>query len=250
MHLFKNLVLFIFFLFPVGLLAQTHCCCPVGNTCQPFVGGSLNCSFSCLAEGLGAPGIDATENCPGTACSTLPVSLITFEARTTSEGVELKWETETELNNRGFQIQRMSGISLNWEVISFIEGTGNSSRPEYYEYFDHSAPPGTNYYRLNQIDYDGTSSFSQIETTTSQSKNKFLLWPTITRSGVVIRNENYQERQLNVPLLVFDMMGRKVMESSFQESIVLDVSALIPGTYIVNMIVNNKIETLRFIKVE
>ena len=71
----------------------------------------------------------------------------------------LSWTTATENNNRGFEIERNTG---SWETIGFIQGAGTSSEPKAYSFTDvlNTNNPNTIYYRLKQIDFDGTYNYS------------------------------------------------------------------------------------------
>jgi hypothetical protein len=94
----------------------------------------------------------------------LPVELTTFTAVQVDEGILLKWETATEVNNYGFEIERSLVISneernLEWEKIGFVTGHGNSSSPKSYEFVDNEPPAGSLQYRLKQIDTDGTFTY-------------------------------------------------------------------------------------------
>jgi len=100
--------------------------------------------------------------------STVPVELVSFSASVSEKSVTLNWTTATELNNSGFEIQRLknSGISKSneWEVIGFVNGNGTTSESNSYSYVDDNLLYGKYAYRLRQIDFDGTSSYSnQVE---------------------------------------------------------------------------------------
>ncbi len=102
----------------------------------------------------------------GTDSNPLPVELTTFTASVVDKNVELNWETATEVNNYGFEIERQyleSSIKLQeWEKISFVEGHGNSNSPKYYSYTDNTLEKSGNYvYRLKQVDIDGTYEYSE-----------------------------------------------------------------------------------------
>ncbi|MBN2281141.1 MAG: T9SS type A sorting domain-containing protein [Candidatus Marinimicrobia bacterium] len=91
----------------------------------------------------------------------LPVELSGFRAIQKGNDVILSWETASELNNLGFEIQRAHGGGANWEKVKFVEGEGNSSVPVYYHYTDaHIAHYRDLKYRLKQLDYDGTFEYS------------------------------------------------------------------------------------------
>ena len=90
---------------------------------------------------------------------TVPVELTVFYAFKQDNGILLKWVAATELNNLGWEIQRQETNS-SWKKIGFIEGEGNSSAVRYYNFLDEDNLSGIVQYRLKQIDYDGTESFS------------------------------------------------------------------------------------------
>ena len=92
---------------------------------------------------------------------TVPVELTVFYAVKQEKGILLKWITATELNNLGWEIQRLHANSR-WANIGFVKGEGNSSAMRYYNYLDKDNLSGIVQYRLKQIDYDGTVSFSNI----------------------------------------------------------------------------------------
>jgi len=98
----------------------------------------------------------------------LPVELTNFSALAQSNTVNLTWETATEVNNYGFEIQRIvvgttHELSLQWEKVGFVEGHGNSNSAKQYSYVDNSVRAGQSYsYRLKQIDFDGQFEYSSV----------------------------------------------------------------------------------------
>jgi hypothetical protein len=93
----------------------------------------------------------------------LPVQLASFTGVVQAGGsVLLEWTTISEVNNFGFIVQR-SIDGLNYEDVpnSFIPGHGTTIVPQYYSYVDEAVPPGSWYYRLKQIDLDGTMHYSE-----------------------------------------------------------------------------------------
>ena len=91
----------------------------------------------------------------------LPVELTQFEATPKNEIVELIWQTTSELNNMGFEIERSSD-GTDWERISFIEGNGTTNTTQTYSFMDERPIIGHNYYRLKQVDYDDKIEYSDI----------------------------------------------------------------------------------------
>jgi len=99
--------------------------------------------------------------------SSLPVQLFSFSANYLNKQVKLTWQTATEINNYGFEIERKysgpADVSNNsWEKIGFVQGNGNSNSPKYYSFIDKNLLSGYYSYRLKQIDYDGSYTYSDV----------------------------------------------------------------------------------------
>jgi photosystem II stability/assembly factor-like uncharacterized protein len=91
-----------------------------------------------------------------------PVELTSFIANVNESDVKLLWQTSTEVNNYGFEIQRStSSENSEWTTIGFVEGCGNSNSPKKYSFEDKNLPCGAYTYRLKQIDLDGTFEYSE-----------------------------------------------------------------------------------------
>lgn len=89
----------------------------------------------------------------------IPVELTSFSAKVLNRKVLLSWETATEVNNSGFEIQRKTFGS--WEKIGFVNGAGNSNSPKNYSFIDENLFGGSKFeYRLKQIDGDGSYKYS------------------------------------------------------------------------------------------
>ncbi|MFK8010335.1 MAG: SdrD B-like domain-containing protein [Saprospiraceae bacterium] len=96
--------------------------------------------------------------------SSLPVQLISFEAQLVNETqVLLKWATSSEINNRHFVIER-SVNGTDFRPIGLVEGNGTTNSINHYSQDDLDPFYGANYYRLKQVDYNGDSEYSKIET--------------------------------------------------------------------------------------
>ena len=111
----------------------------------------------------------------GTQCDgPLPVELAYFTGELDGEIVKLNWETATEVNNYGFQVQRKKENVQNenrWKDIGFIQGYGTTNSPKQYSYEDDlnltlnlNPNPSQLNYRLKQIDNDGTFAYSKVVT--------------------------------------------------------------------------------------
>ena len=144
----------------------------------------------------------------------LPVELTTFSANLLDNKVELIWNTATEVNNYGFEIQRsaVSNQRSEFEKIGFVDGHGNSNSPKYYSFTDKSIEASGKYsYRLKQVDIDGTFEYSdEVEVDLGLPKDYTLEqnYPNpfnpSTSISYSIPNDG------NVTLSIYDVIGNEV----------------------------------------
>jgi hypothetical protein len=142
----------------------------------------------------------------------IPVELLSFNASVTGASVNLNWQTATELNNSGFEIQRKSETSQ-WKKVGFVEGAGTTTESRSYSFSDSYSGQGTVFYRLKQIDFDGTSSYSKVIEVDLSNPTDFKL------------NQNYPNpfnpsttvsftipKASNVKLNIYNQIGQQVVE--------------------------------------
>ena len=152
----KKLLLFlIIFCSSFSSIKAQYCACCTG--CVESFG--LNCDGLCgpdnnCGSAAGYPNLAACQ-------AALPVELLNFSATPKDETILLEWNTATETNNKGFELQR-SPDGQQWQTITFVKGHGNKITPSHYNYIDQPNASGTFYYRLQQIDFDGAIDFSNI----------------------------------------------------------------------------------------
>ena len=151
--------------------------------------------------------------------SPLPVELSSFSANVNNNDVELKWTTATELNNKGFEIQRINpplnprqgGENFEWEVLEFVNGYGTSTEPKSYSYTDSKISAGKYIYRLKQIDFDGSYSYSkeiEIDVTSAFQFNLEQNYPNPFNPVTTIKYSIADE--LSVTLKVYNSIGEEV----------------------------------------
>lgn len=98
----------------------------------------------------------------------VPVELVSFNASVVINSVSLSWITASEVNNSGFEVQKkvnslQSSVSNSeFETIGFVEGNGTTTETNYYSFEDKNIAPGKYFYRLKQVDFDGTYEYSGI----------------------------------------------------------------------------------------
>jgi hypothetical protein len=155
--------------------------------------------------------------------SSIPVELISFTANVNDNDVELTWSTATETNNQGFVIERQIGSGQsaggNWEEIGFVSGFGTSTEKHFYSFNDENLIEEKYQYRLKQIDFDGSSSYSEIVEVEINSQIQFTLeqnYPNpfnpSTKIKYSIPNDiasGANQSQL-VILKVYDVLGNEI----------------------------------------
>ena len=141
----------------------------------------------------------------------LPVELVSFSAAALSNSVALNWKTATENNNMGFDIEKSSDGNV-FKKISFVKGKGSTTEENLYTFTDKNVNTGTYYYRLRQIDYNGTYSYSNVVTVKiGTSPERFSLFQNYPNPFNPTTKIQYAvgSRQL-VTLKVYDMTGKEV----------------------------------------
>lgn len=168
-----------------------------------------------------------------------PVELTSFTARVENGVVILDWETASELNNFGFNVER-SFQSETWITLGFAQGNGNSNSPKYYSYKDDNIVlAGTYSYRLKQTDIDGSyeySSIIQIDIAAPITYELKQNYPNPFNPNTSI--EFSIPVDSDVKLILFNMLGQEVAtitNSTFNagvHKIDIDASNLSSGTYL------------------
>ncbi len=169
----------------------------------------------------------------------LPVELAYFAGNLNGNNIELRWRTETEVNNYGFDIERTKD-NADWLTIGFVEGHGNSNSPKQYNFIDTDInQSGTYYYRLKQIDNDGTYEYSFVVSVEVGVPDNFYLsqnYPNPFNPETRI-DFTLPEKQL-VSLRIYNTLGELVTELVNEEkpagsySFKFDASRLPSGVYI------------------
>jgi hypothetical protein len=187
----------------------------------------------------------------GNRAAPLPVTLTRFEAERQGQQAILTWATATEQNSKGFAVQ-VSADGREFRTAGFVPSTGaNSTQPQAYRFIDAPANPiGTRYYRLQQFDLDGSSTYTAVRSLTfanaalpEASPNPF--------TDVLYLNTHATEASSTTAVFT-DGVGRTVLKQA------LDVSAgtaqltlsglgqLPKGLYVLHFTLDNQ---LRYIKV-
>ncbi len=196
--------------------------------------------------------------------ASLPVELTSFTASVSGGKVTLDWQTATEANNYGFEIERKAPLNLpqgetsrmgEWETIGFVQGNGNSNSTKEYSFIDNSPLNGTIQYRLKQIDADGSYSYSDVvEVSLNQQPAKFELqqnYPNPFNPTTTIKFSLPVESM--VALEVYNIVGERVASLLSEElnagyhEIEFDATSLSSGTYFYKLQAGEFVSIKKFI---
>lgn len=178
-----------------------------------------------------------------TTVNPVPVELTYFKGESTNEGTRLTWQTASEENNVGFEIQH-STDAKNWQVVDFVEGQGTTLEVQNYTFMHEVPVSGTNYYRLKQLDFDGEFEYSKIVTIEYQMIHKELrVFPNPVGSQFTLIGG-----QGNAT--IYNALGQPVKRFIINnKQMTVNTSDLTSGQYLLQIRKNDEsIETLRFIK--
>ncbi len=177
----------------------------------------------------------------------LPIMLSSFFAnRTKDNEVKVTWQTASESQNKGFDIERSTDGSR-FEKIGFVAGKGTTSETQNYSFEDKSAS-GLVYYRLKQLDFDGRFEYSHVLVVDNKSKeDRFVVAPNPVSDMLNIEylGRNNDTRSIEI----YDVFGKLIYQVSndLQEN-EINTSNLQSGTYIWKINQNGNIQSGKFIK--
>jgi hypothetical protein len=183
--------------------------------------------------------------------SSLPVELLSFEVSCGNEDVLLEWETATETNNDHFLIERTEDM-LHIETIGTIAGQGNSDRLIRYSFTD-PAPLPTAYYRLKQVDFDGTYSSSKwVWCACNMSNGPWLnVFPNPADDRISIGFSGSQDEK--VVVRIYDNLGREIQRTDFVPvdetcTVQFSLDGILPGIYTLVVQTAQKSTTFKIVK--
>ena len=179
----------------------------------------------------------------------LPIELLSFTGKNTEGGNLLTWETASEKNNVGFEIER-SATGKTYEKIGFIAGNGTTSTQNTYTFLDKNVLSLFNYYRLKQIDVDGTATYSNIINLESKKGNKTIkIYPNPSNK---VLNIELPDLSLNPDaegtegLVIFNKLGQLMYQqkNKTQQTLRIDVQDWATGIYFIK----SGAEVIKFVK--
>jgi hypothetical protein len=141
-----------------------------------------------------------------TASASLPVSLLTYDAKLSNGKVDITWSTTTETNNNYFTIER-SANGTDFTGIGTVNGAGNSTTVEQYSFVDASPLTGLSHYRLSQTNFDGKKSYLGTKTITNNIKDFEAKVVSVSNRTLTLQINSSD--QGNYYLRVYDLQGRE-----------------------------------------
>jgi hypothetical protein len=175
----------------------------------------------------------------------VPVELSSFTAAASNNSVNLNWTTQSETNNKGFEVQRKGNES--WITLGYVDGAGTTTEQQNYIYTDVNVSSGTHYYRLKQLDYDGSFEYSnevEVDVIVPQVLTLHQNYPNPFNPSTVISFSLPQ--QSFVTLKILNLLGEEVatpLASELNEgihSVNFDGTNLSSGIYIYRLTAGNK----------
>lgn len=201
-------------------------------------------------------GVDASIYTLNFSTTLIPVELVSFKGEVSGKDVILSWQTRTEKNNFGFEVEAKDAGK--WQKIGFVKGTGTSASPVNYSFRDTRNTAGTKkFYRLKQIDLDGSYKYypeievqSNIPDNFSLSQNYPNPFNPTTKISFALKEKSL------VTLSVFDVTGKLVeklvnreMDAGYYD-IMYNASNLVSGIYFYRIEAGTFVSTKKMILVK
>lgn len=181
----------------------------------------------------------------------LPVEMLYFDARNMNGDAMLSWATAFEENNDYFAVEH-SIDGNNFREIGKVTGAGNSTEQQSYQFLHEETMEGLNYYRLKQVDFDGSFEYSEVKVLTFgkvKDNNIISIRPTVGKSLVTLITS--QTFSSNANVLVFNTTGKLVKEyilPAGETSLRINIEDLSAGHYFVKVVDNELSYSTRFIR--
>jgi GH18 family chitinase len=217
-------------------LTQDNLCAGTTPTCYSL----LDCIYQYTKTSWG------TWVSPTVSCTT-PVELVSFTGTSSTDGHELSWSTAKELNNDRFEIEK-SKDGKTFVVIGSVKGNNNSNTRLHYEYTDKSPEHSTTYYRLNQYDFNGTSTRSNIISIASISSSVYTIHPNPYEESFEITCLPSEDQTIRI---IFSDLSGRVISDEIQTTTTGKIqtgSVLTAGVFLCTLFTSTTSYCLRVVK--
>ncbi|MEZ4962689.1 MAG: T9SS type A sorting domain-containing protein [Saprospiraceae bacterium] len=183
-----------------------------------------------------------------TSESPLPIELSHFQGTAKNNSIELSWTTVSESNAEVFEVER-SHDGTGFKLLATIPAAGFSNQTMQYKTTDFFPLPGPNYYRLRQVDFDGSYTYSPVISVYFEKGQKAAVYPTVTGGEVHVVLPG--ERDYKTAVQLYDQSGRLVKTMRIEadlEDFDFSVADLQAGVYILKILGGRLFETHRILK--
>jgi Concanavalin A-like lectin/glucanases superfamily/Secretion system C-terminal sorting domain len=185
-----------------------------------------------------------TEYILGSSGFPLPVTSLNLQARkTNTTTAQLNWQTATEINNKGFEVQRSFDGNY-YTDVQFVNGAGNATDIKLYNVTDVPGRTGRILYRLKQIDFDGNSKLSNVVSVLFDKQNIIKIYPNPAQQQVTVEGlDNYNRVQ------VLDATGKLIKEqlTNGQYQLNINLNGLKGGMYLLRIVNEKETQTVKLI---
>lgn len=178
----------------------------------------------------------------GIATNNLPVAISSFTAIASNKTIQTNWHTATELNISTFNVQR-SNNGNSFKTIATVNAIGKGANG--YQFTDQSPLTGTNFYRLQSIDKNGTTSYSKIVSAQLSGLYHVSIYPNPSRANITVNGSHIASVQ------VVDNLGKIISTQKLQDATnpSVNLSSLQAGSYRIRVqSTDGAINTVSFIK--
>ncbi len=232
-----------------------------GNFNYGFIYLEIDASGNVTVDPLRS-GLSPTDNnmgvvgdCASIAGPALPVEFVNIDAEAMDKVIQLSWQTVSEVDNYGFEVERSENGQA-FRKISWIDGNGTTSETQSYALVDQDVKSDqVYYYRLKQLDFDGTFTYSEVVSATMIDGDMAYVGnispnpaSSTQRTYMEVRLAEAQEAKLNI----YNMSGQMMQEwmASLEKGnnyVYLRTGSLVAGTYFVKTSVGNTVEYRKLI---
>lgn len=176
----------------------------------------------------------------------LPVTLVNFTAVKSEKAALLSWSTTAEVNSNRFEIEH-STDAKNWEMLGNVQSNGETSNTlSKYSFTDIQPANGENLYRLKMIDNDDTYAYSRIVSVIFESETLAMAYPNPAIDKLTITTGDWNKVD---KVQILNLSGSVIYESGNKAGPEINVSDLIPGSYILRVVNTSGIQkTQKFVK--
>jgi hypothetical protein len=183
----------------------------------------------------------------------LPVELIYFSGEVVGENIELNWSTSQELNNDYMAVER-SADGQNFQEIGRVDGQGTTQQTQHYSLIDDQPLDGFNYYRLRQVDFDGTEYFSNVIVVNMEVEIEGIevqLYPNPSSERIFVNWRSAFTSEGGWVRLIETASGKEIKRLALPEGtnqMEIPIEELPAGHYVIQLMQGGQQKAVQFVK--